>query len=208
MRLAAIALAVLLALIVSSASASTTVSVVYFVPNDQGASIGVQDVEVIMADVQGWYELQGATFAVSGAQVVKGQGDTEYYLQDIWGNVLRELGYWCGTGVHVVIVHPSIGLTGGSACSDGGVAMIEEDVFSDTDFFNFEGIVAHELGHAFGLPHSTCDSVMLCWWGYPDVGLTDSEIVTLRAYFGDETGDDPKTCKPKRGKGKAWGRCK
>jgi hypothetical protein len=207
MRLAAIAVAVLLALIVSSASASTTVSVVYFYPSDQQPNDYPAD--FIMADVQGWYGVQvGSTFDVGSVQVVKGRKTAVQYQDNIWGTVLRELGYYCGTGIHVIFVHPSIGFTGGGSCdadyqssNAGGTAMIAEGLHT--------GIVAHELGHAFALPHSTCESVMWCWGLYPDVGLLDVEIAALQAspYFGG-TGDDPQTCKPFKGRGKALGRCR
>jgi hypothetical protein len=218
MRLAAIAAAIILALIVSSVSAlpagrqvSTTVSVVYFVPSDQQPNDYPAD--LIMADVQGWYGVQvGSTFDVGSVQVVKGRKTAAEYQDNIWGDILRELGYYCGTGVHVIIVHQSISFVGGGSCdpdyqssSAGGTAMIAEEFFPD----NRPSVVAHEMGHAFALPHSTCDSLMGCPWLYPNVGLLDVEIAALQAspYF-DDGDDPPKTCKPFKGRGKALGRCR
>ena len=56
---------------------------------------------------------------------------------------------------------------------------------------SYVGGTAHELGHAFGLPHPPgcddglpeCDSEALMWLGfdnYPDTYLTDADIATLR----------------------------
>lgn len=194
MRILAVAVAVFIAaLFISPTSASNTVSVVYFYPRDQEPNLEYP-VDAIMADVQDWYGTQvGSTFSVSPAQVVRGKKTAAQYQDNIWGDILRELGYYCGTGVHVIFVHPSIGFTGGGSCtpdyqSGDGTAMVEEGLHT--------GIVAHELGHAFSLPHSTCESVMWCWWDYPDVGLLDVEVSALQAYFDPEPGE-PKTCKPK-----------
>ena len=215
MRLAAIAAALILALIVSSATASTTVSVVYFYPSDEQPNAYPAD--FIMADVQGWYGVQvGSTFKVGAAQVVKGKKTAAQYQDNIWGDVLRELGYYCGTGIHVIIVHQSISFVGGGSCdadyqssSAGGTAMIAEEFFPD----NRSSVVAHEMGHAFALPHSSCESVMGCPWLYPDVGLLDVEIAALQAspYFDPELVEGPEPvegCKPFKGKGKALGRCR
>ncbi|KKK59697.1 hypothetical protein LCGC14_3031810, partial [marine sediment metagenome] len=127
---------------------------------------------------------------------------------------LRELGYYCGTGVHVIFVHQSISFVGGGSCdpdyqssSAGGTAMIAEEFWPH----NRPAVVAHELGHAFALPLSPCttanETIMSCPWLYPDVGLTDVEIAALQAspYFGD---GDAATCKPFKGRGKALGRCR
>lgn len=225
MRSAAIAAAIILGIIAVSGgqAAAPTVSAVYFYPRDQAASMTAPEADAIMADVQGWYGAQvGSTFDASPVEVVRGAKTAAQYQDNIWGDVLRELGYYCGTGVHVIFVHPSIGFTGGGSCTPNyqtgdGTAMIEEGLHT--------GIVAHELGHAFSLPHSTCESVMLCWWDYPDVGLLAVEIEALQAspYFWvaseheptpeptptpTPTGDDDPPCKSFKGKGKAIGRCR
>ena len=196
--------------IVSSISQAPTVSVVYFYPNDQIPTADYP-LDAIMSDVKGWYTDQvGSTINFQTARFVRGNRDTAYYLQDIWGGVLRELGYYCYTGVHLVVVHPSIGFTGGTACSDlEGPAMVEEDIFAGQEMRPFNGVVAHELGHALSLPHSDCASVMGCWWDYPDVGLTAGEVVVLQnhRYFG-AVDTDPECEIRFNPRGKRIGKCK
>lgn len=171
-------------------AADNSVTVVYFYPRDQEPNTEyIAQIDGIMADVQGWYGTQvGSTFSFDPVQVIRGQRNTADYGQggEIWGAVLRELGYYCGTGIHVIFVHPSIPFTGGGSCdsiyesgSGGGTAMFMEG--------HPTGVLAHELGHAFALPHpqgcgtttepTYCgNTVMWAWWGYPDVGLLDLKV--------------------------------
>ncbi len=165
-------------------------TVVYFYPSDQEPNREyIAQIDGTMAGIQGWYGTQvGSTFSVDPVQVIRGQRNTANYGQggEIWGAVLRELGYYCGTGIHVIFVHPSIPFTGGGSCdptyesgSGGGTTMFMEG--------HAIGILAHELGHAFALPHpqgcgtttepTYCgDTVMWGWWGYPNVGLLDLKV--------------------------------
>lgn len=167
-----------------------SVTVVYFYPSDQEPNREyIAQIDGTMAGIQGWYGTQvGSTFSVDPVQVIRGQRNTANYGQggEIWGAVLRELGYYCGTGIHVIFVHPSIPFTGGGSCdptyesgSGGGATMFMEG--------HAIGILAHELGHAFALPHpqgcgtttepTYCgDTVMWGWWGYPNVGLLDLKV--------------------------------
>ena len=213
-------LATLLAVSAASASPPRVVDVVYFYPRDQEPSTDyIAEIDPAMADIQGWYETQvGSTFSLSAVKVVRGRYDASAYQGNIWGGVLTELGYYCGTGVHVIFAHPSLPFMGGGSCdpvyesgSGGGTAMISEG--------SSLGGWAHELGHAFALPHPNCAvddcgaTVMYAHWGYPTVGLLDTatapEISSLQAspWFG---GSGPElVCVPKfNPRGKLVGKCR
>ena len=60
------------------------------------------------------------------------------------------------------------------------------------------GVVAHELGHIFGLPHPEPgkNSIMYEWWLYPSAGLIASEKATLSgsAFFRAAAGSKPLPC--------------
>lgn len=172
------------------------VSVVYFFPRDVSPTLTVSEADTLMEGVQGWYEKRvGQTFTLQRAQLVRGRNDTAYYQENTWSRILIELGYYCGTGVHVIIVPTSINYAAGGACDphyssgkQGGTAMVIEG--------HFAGATAHEIGHAFTLPHPNCSiddcsaTVMWSWWRYPNVGLLDTrtapEITTLQesVWFG------------------------
>ena len=218
--------AIIAALSLSGASAGgASLSVVYFYPRDQTATMTATELDTSMAGVQHWYNTQvGSTFALQNAQVIRGQRDAAYYQDSIWVKVLTELGYYCGTGIHVLVVHPSLPFMGGGTCDPlyesgvgGGTAMISEGAPV--------GGWAHDLGHAFALPHpkdcgivnpwpAYCsETVMWSHWFYPDVGLLElsfaPEISSLQAspWFGGDP-EPVEGCKPFKGKGKALGRCR
>lgn len=199
------------------------VSIVYFYPNDQTPNQEYIDlVDTSVAEVQGWYRgVVDSTFAIDSVQVIQGKRNTAYYRDNTWTNILTELGYWCGTGVHLIFIHQEInsGWASGGACSGDkeGTAMLAETVMDiklgrcdPADWRCGLGAIPHELGHAFFLSHSECISIMLCHWLYPNVGLTNGEITALQnhRYFGTAE-PTPDTCTPKfNPHGKRVGRCK
>ena len=214
-------------------SGNTAVSVVYFHPRDATSNLSVLEVDILIQDIQIWYKDQvGQTFTLQSAQIVRGQRTTAEYIDGgVWVPILTELGYFCGTGIHVIIVHTSLPSAGGGSCDPvyssgerGGTALVSEANFpANCDVMlwwcGFGGL-AHDLGHTFTLPHPSCswecsNTVMLAHWLYPDVGLLDlaeaPEITTLQnsTWFGASPEPTPAPCEPKfNPHGKRVGRCK
>jgi hypothetical protein len=221
--------------------AANTVDVVYFYPKDQ--TVNQEYVDALgpaMADIQAWYGDQvGSPFTMTDVQVIQGKSDAAQYQGDVWRSVLSELGFWCGTGINVVIVHSSISYQGGGSCDPpyeggdrGGDAMAPETTL-DGELGRCDlalwwcslGGLAHDVGHAFSLPHPTgcgitwpdyCwETLMWSWWEYPNIGLLDipeaPEISSLQAsgwFGGPGPGPEP-TCTPKYNPhGKRVGKCR
>lgn len=156
------------------------------------------------------------TFTSGDTIIIRGDHDSGWYKCSpdecgwaaVWSNVLGELsnkGYpACQGHVIMVFVAAPISFSGGASCDDrysgspnGGIAMYAETIFDPTFGIPIPdcwwctpdamtGSIAHELGHAFSLPHpeecpvswpSYCDeTVMWAWWNYPNVGLLDLNV--------------------------------
>ncbi|MHC2992885.1 PDK repeat-containing protein [Pontibacter sp. HJ8] len=182
------------------------VTVYYVLPNDAAYSQAEYDaIRKATREVQAWFQINTGgltyTFAYADTVVVyRGLENTAYYQQDWWGLLLGEMAsqgepiwqqgivasLWIKTGNAY-----GIGL-GAQAC-DGycGVAMAGVENFPE---FNDTGVcptdpegimwpcvphatMAHELGHAFGLPHPADNdstaavanhSIMQTHWNYPN----------------------------------------
>ncbi len=176
--------------------------VIYFYPNDyQPSQQYIDQIDPSMANVRDWYaaQLDGKTFTAQPVVVVQGQRKADYYnAGGVWTPVLTELRDrhytdYCGFHTTLVFVAGSLNFVGGGgSCdaaysgSDGGIAMLNETLF-DQYGASFRGIIAHELGHAFTLPHPLgCGSgndpaycsqtVMWGWWTWPNIGLLDLAV--------------------------------
>ena len=186
--------------------------VIYFYPNDyQPEQQYIDQIDPTVANVQQWYGAQvGKTFVTSPVVVVRGQHNSAWYSTAVWTNVLTELrdrGYadYCGQRTVMIFVASSIPFTGGGSCDPaytaewGGVAMWPDSIFdqmlgkpppSGSEWCwtpdCSRGVIAHELGHAFTLPHPEgCGvtwpdycalTVMWSWWNYPNAGLLDLKV--------------------------------
>jgi hypothetical protein len=157
----------------SSTLAAPGVRVLYFLPIDRPWTQSKEDLIVQASrDVQTWYAHHtddGRTFVWGGnVERVSGSQASSYYNADLWGRVLSELssrGYpiWQAQTVFQVWVDGAGRWAGGSTFHDwAGVSMLGAEGFIQvgcvpTHPSNWPctpaGAMAHEIGHAFGMPH-------------------------------------------------------
>ena len=186
---------------------SNKVAVYYVVPKDAAYSQAEYDaIRKASREIQAWFQINtgGVTYTFAYPDTVifyQGLQNTSYYQQDWWGRLLSEMqqqgvpiwqtgtvaSLWIKTG------QPGgIGLGAQWCNSYCGVAMAGVENFPE---FNQSGIcpnnpggfmwpcvphatMAHELGHAFGLPHPVdaeethevaYHSIMQTHWNYPNI---------------------------------------
>jgi hypothetical protein len=184
---------------IAAVAAAPEVRVLYFVPSDLSPDPSQQD-RILQAsnDAHRWYADHtdiGQTFLWAGAvEVVLGQRQASYYQADLWGTVLGELGargypIWSPGSVFAIWVKGG-GLFAGGTTWFGwtGNAMVGVEAFIQdgcmpTHPSNWPctpgGAMAHELGHAFGMPHPDTagtwfgdyindNSLMGSHWNFPE----------------------------------------
>jgi hypothetical protein len=153
--------------------ASPEVRVLYFVPADLVPDSALQD-RILQAsrDMHRWYADHtdnGRTFNWgSTVQFVQGQSTASYYQADLWSRVLVELGnrgfpLWSPGLVFSIWVQGGQLFAGGATTPGwSGAGMVGTEAFlqegcQPTHQSNWPctpvGAMAHELGHAFGMPH-------------------------------------------------------
>ena len=164
---------------------------IYFLPIDRPWSQTKEDLIVQASrDVQTWYAHHtddGRTFAWGGnVERVFGSQASSYYNGDVWARVLSELtsrGYpvWQPQTVFQVWVDGAGRWAGGGTWHDwAGVSMLGAESFLQlgcvpTHPSNWPctpaGAMAHEIGHAFGMPHPDTAG------DWPAGGLNDRSVM-------------------------------
>ena len=184
---------------------SRTVRVIYFLPNDRPYRADVVDtIKVRMRQVQTFYAEQmqahgygNTTFRLETdgqgeprVHRVDGQYSDDYYLDDT-SSATREIRQFFALdeNIYLVVVDNSIGALGigdgrisggfGSGYKKSGLAMVPAKLrlrFS---------LVAHELGHAFGLQHDFRDDAYIMSYGDGRQGLSAcaAEFLSVHPYF-------------------------
>lgn len=171
---------------------------IYFYPADLAPnSLYLDAINKSLAVIQAWYSVQldGLTFELDSAITVRGNHDLSWYqdpekvLEDLSSFGLKPkpqilLIFIEGSGIRG-IGHT---LNFWAVLGERTLAGISGEYPADKLGFSKNsqrGAIAHELGHAFGLPHPEAneenkDSVMLSWAFFPKLILLDSEIEFLR----------------------------
>ncbi|EJF09023.1 zinc-dependent metalloprotease [Pontibacter sp. BAB1700] len=191
---------------VQAALTENKVAVYYVVASDETYSQAEYDaIKKATREIQAWFQVNtgGLTYTFAYADTVlfyQAKESTSYYREDWWGLLLAEmeqLGHPIWEPGFVVSLwiksgRPE-GLGGGAQSCNGycGVAITAVENFPEFNDFGIcptdptglmwpcvpHGTMAHELGHAFGLPHPydhestravAYHSIMQTHWSYPD----------------------------------------
>ena len=191
-----------------------TVRMIHFLPNSGVSSGGVvQKMKMAIRETQSFYTAQMPhTIIVSNTgthekqafqietnrddepivHTIRGEHPDNYYRDkhhsDIFDAVWNEIKQTFHIGANVYLVAISNGSStigdvkgvGGRAGKTGGMALVSADFTWD--------IVAHELGHAFGLQHNFHDSrYIMAYGGGQDRTLSDCNVrfLSKHPYFND-----------------------
>ena len=149
----------------------------YFIPTDQVAQKGMDDMmDIMIKEVQQFYAEQmrhhgfgRKTFAFetdsSGNAIVhhvNGQFDEKYYYSDawtkVWGEVKAQLGFDLSQNIYFSVMEASDEIVPKLCGRGGSVRGRSGNVIVTTPYpCSLPFVAAHELGHAFGLQHDFRD---------------------------------------------------
>src|SRR3990167_3040258 len=152
---------------------------IVFIPTDKSVTEAeLASVRAAFEDVKAWYgrELGDHGLRMSALQVVRGQHDSAYYLENnrIWAvagsEIQASLGFdpWARGHAAVVIGAGLLGWAGGNGDGTRGLCIVGlESLFTSPECASqwwctpemWRGTVIHEMGHVFSLPHRIDPSI-------------------------------------------------
>ena len=196
--------------------------VIYAIPSDRQYDARYEvAINAAIVHVQDWYssQLGGRTFAINdpAPMVCEVVNPSRYYEgEGGWDRVIEDVQHcapvqhWSDEYTWVIYIDAEYDCGGGGELGMGGAGVVivpRSDLMGLLDPTNFllcpdywprgefgwQGGLAHELGHAFGLLHPAgcneeldhCDYDALMWvgyfWDYPETYLTDEDITILES---------------------------
>ena len=180
-----------------------TVRMIYFLPNDRPFRADVvQKMKDEIRNIQTFYAEQmqahgygNSTFRfetdAQGEPLVHrvdGQHPDSHYLDDTWSKMRGEIEqvFAVGTNIYFVVIDNSINAIGvGQRVEGSGLRWTKNSGFAlVSGKFNWQ-LVAHELGHAFGLWHDFLSGTYLMSYGpgQDRLSVCSAEFLAVHPYF-------------------------
>ena len=177
-----------------------TVRLIYFLPNDrpyradvvQRMKDEIRSIQTFYAEQMDAYGYGKKTFHVETdsqgepmVHRVDGQHPDSYYFDNTVGSLFDkiEIPFNLNANVYLIVID-TIRLFSGSGDrqeKNGGHALVSDE-------FSFE-VAAHELGHAFGLPHDFSDGAYIMSYGpgWNRLSPCHAEFLAVHPYFNPNT---------------------
>ena len=179
-----------------------TVRLFYFLPNDRPYQAGVVDsMKTAIRQVQTFFgeQMQAHGFGYKTFRFetddqdeplvhrVDGQHPDRHYVEGTFGAMYEEMKevFDLSANINVLLIDNSTNKINRKYSGTGARWSKHSGHASLTDLFIWQ-IIAHELGHAFGLPHDFRDDAYIMSYGFdpsPSLSVCSAEFLAVHPYF-------------------------